>query len=365
MSTPFDSWKTAISREMSKEDEMEEEKSFTNVTTTRTPMKRLSNKNVKKNKLIENVMSTTKSNVRLATPKAVRNVFLAPKSLEKENNKKQSGERPRLGQDLFSEPKKAQMTNRKSGRKADSSSSRKFRRPFEDVTKRRNIDFDYDDDGGKESGDGDLESGRFFMKGKMSYDVMIVVQRSGTSYRESEDQADMTQGMRSRKEKAARRLAAAAGDSIAITRIKLEEAGFHVSSPHCLNRLEKENDGETNSDSNTRCCSLTECFVRLGAEDWDSMLCCRGLRKKLSKVLGNDNLVLLRAYASKQSIVRGVPHAHLSLLQYNSPSQQTGTSLFSKSKGRTKGRGAERPIRVATLTSTATSCDLTHLSNIG
>ena len=40
-------------------------------------------------------MSTTKSNVRLATPKAVRNVFLAPKSLEKENNKKQSGEKDR------------------------------------------------------------------------------------------------------------------------------------------------------------------------------------------------------------------------------------------------------------------------------
>ena len=217
MSTPFDSWKSAISREMSKEDEMEEE-SFSTTNVTRTPMKRV-NKNVKKNRLIENVVSTTKSNVRLATPKAVRNVFLAPKSLEKENNKKRNGngERPKLGQDLFSEPKKAQMTNRKSGRKADSSSSRKFRRPFEDVTKRRNIDFDYDDDGSKESVDGDLESGRFFMKGKMSYDVMIVVQRSGTSYRESEDQADMTQGMRSRKEKAARRLAAAAGDSIAIT----------------------------------------------------------------------------------------------------------------------------------------------------
>jgi hypothetical protein len=205
------------------------------------------------------------------------------------------------------------------------------------MTKRRNIDFDFDDDDdGKESGDGDLESGRFFMKGKMSYDVMIVVQRSGTSYRESEDQVDMTQGMRSRKEKAARRLAAAAGDSIAITRIKLEEAGFHVSSPHCLNRLEKENDGETNSNSNTRCCSLTECFVRLGAEDWDSMLCCRGLRKKLSKVLGNDNLVLLRAYASKQSIVRVVcfRYAH-SRNQHKKT--QTGTSLFSKSKGRTKG----------------------------
>ena len=205
------------------------------------------------------------------------------------------------------------MTNRKSGRKADSSSSRKFRRPFEDVTKRRNIDFDYDDDGGS-YGDGDIESGRFFMKGKMSYDVMIVVQRSGTSYRDSEDQADMTQGMRSRKEKAARRLAAAAGDSIAITRIKLEEAGFHVSSPHCLNRLEKENDEETNSDSNTRCCSLTECFVRLGAEDWDSMLCCRGLRKKLSKVLKNDNLVLLRARTLRNKSYRG---ASLSLLQYS------------------------------------------------
>ena len=311
MTTPFESWKTAISREMSKEDEMENNRFNVVRTTPMKKKKRVSNisssMNVK-NRLIENVAST-KSNVRLATPKAVRNVFLAPRSLEKENKKKRNGngERPRLGQDLFSEPKKAQMKNRKSGRKADSSSSRKFRRPFEDMTKRRNIDFDYDDDDdGKESGDGDLESGRFFMKGKMSYDVMIVVQRSGTSYRESEDQVDMTQGMRSRKEKAARRLAAAAGDSIAITRIKLEEAGFHVSSPHCLNRLEKENDGETNSNSNTRCCSLTECFVRLGAEDWDSMLCCRGLRKKLSKVLGNDNLVLLRAYASKQSIVRVV-----------------------------------------------------------
>jgi len=298
--TPFESWKNAISREISKEDEEDNNvKEIQNNTPTR--RHRL-------HKHLEKLKKHVDENVRLATPKAVRMCFEPPKS-DKENSRKRDsyGERPKLGQELFSEPsllKSAQMKNRKSGRKTDSSSSRKFRRPFVDVTKRRNINFEEDGDG---DDDDDIESGiieQSLYKRNLSYDVMIIVKRSGTSYPGDDLETDMTKGMRSRKEKAARRLAAAAGDSIAITKIKLEEAGFHVSSPHCLNRLENDDEEMASSSKQHCCCSPTECFVRLGAEDWDGMLCCRCLRKKMTNLLGNANLVLLRAYASNQSIVR-------------------------------------------------------------
>lgn len=197
---------------------------------------------------------------------------------------------------------------------------------------KRNIYEEEDEDEKNDEEESDVSpmiSKRRRGKDAAPYDVMIIVQRSASSgptrTREVDDgmksdsiiMSSEIKGLRQRQEQAHRRLAAAAGDSVAIVRTKLEVAGFIVSEPHSLNQLDADErrgeHGESDRSSSRGFCldsilgSLETCAQN--ATDEEFCGCCSAClgytTRRLKRVMGSaDDLILIRAHAPDRIISR-------------------------------------------------------------